>query len=113
MQALRIADLVILGFALRHQLECAHQRPPVVRVGGSAGGYLAQKVSRRDRVFVGSADSQRGFGSNAAWPHVADLAANAFRAELALRLLGSVTIPHSLHLGTAGDYNHFIGCRIG
>ena len=109
---LRIADLVIAALALRHQLERAHQHAAVVGVGRRARGDLAQQVARRDGVGIGAADAQLGFGRDAARPHVAEPAAHAVGAELALRLLGLVTIPHSRRLGIVGDCNHLIGCRI-
>ena len=71
-----------------------HQHAAVVGVGGRAGRDLAQQVARDDRVGVGAADPERRLGGDAARPHVAEPAADAVGAELALRVLRLVAVPH-------------------
>ena len=86
-QALRILDLIVAAFALRHQLQRAHQHAAVIGVRGCTGGNFTQQIARGNGVRIGSADAQLGPGRDAAGSHVAQAAANAVGAELALWML--------------------------
>ena len=99
-QAARVGNLVFAALALRDQLQGAHQHAAVVGVGGGAGGDLAQQVARRDGVGVGAADAELRLGRDAARSHVAEPAANAVGAELALRVLGLVAVPDGRDLAS-------------
>ena len=106
MQAAGIDNLVFPALAGGNLLQGAHQHTAVIGVGGGAGGNLAQQVACGNGIGIGAANPQMSFGGNAAGTHVAQAAADAVGAELALWLLQLVTVKDRAHLSVVGNFHH-------
>ena len=112
MQPQRIDDLVFATLAGGHRLQGAHQHAAVIGVGSGAGSDLAQQVTRGNGVSIGAANPQMSFRGYAAGAHMAQAAANAVGAKLALRFLQLVTVKDRAHLGIIGNLDHIDRCLI-
>jgi hypothetical protein len=61
--------------------------PAVVGMGSHASGHFAQEVTCHNCIGVGATDTEGRFGRDATGAHMADPAAQSFRAESALVFL--------------------------
>ena len=69
----------------------------VIGMGRCTPGDFTEEVSGDYRVGIGPADAARSFVRNAAWPHVADPAAEAFGPKPAGGLLAIQTGETSIY----------------
>ena len=82
-----VSDLVAAALALGDLQEQEGQVPPVVRMGGDAGGDLAKVVPGDHRIGVRAADASGRLRRDPARPHVTDATAETALAEAALSFL--------------------------
>ena len=86
-EGLLVGDLVVAAPAFADGLQTQDQMAGMIGVGGGTAGDFTQEVARHDGVGVRTADTQGRLGGDLAGAHVADFAADAFDAELALLAL--------------------------
>ena len=103
--------------ALRGGFQRQKNLPAPCAVARDAASQRTQKIAGDDKILVCATDPVRGFGRDAAWPHVADRAAGARKPEVAGSLLVKPVeagldaaflhmLEHLSHAGVRGSLEH-------